>query len=288
MTHEEFRQLNPGYDPGPQVGVVGDAMIRHYLGVEDKRRVLEPYFEKTPKLTRLLDIGCGAGGYLLAAQELGCEAVGVEPSASHASVGRSLGLDVRDGYFEPTTFPPASFDLVVLSHVIEHIYEPMGFLRGIMPVVREGGTLIVMTPNSSSIVALLSLRYWVMLKPVDHVSMLSERSLRVAGAETLGELHFSRSEYQWEVLASLASAARTAIRGNGAAPAAPSEAAEPEEKVLKNSGIQWDPKRQARRLILAIAGLPLHLAAKALDREACLTMSITKRAGDDAPAGEAR
>ncbi|MBK6696357.1 MAG: class I SAM-dependent methyltransferase [Myxococcales bacterium] len=175
-----------------------------------KRELLRRY---TRPGARILDVGCGAGGYLLAARELGFEAMGVEPSDAHATIGRGLGLDIRSGYYRPGDFAEGGFDLVLTSHVVEHIYDPRPFLESLAGLVRPGGWLVAITPDSDCLPARLSGKHWVMLKPIDHVSMLTERALRRMGLERYGNVAFRRTSQDGEFFITLAAAARDAAQG---------------------------------------------------------------------------
>jgi SAM-dependent methyltransferase len=76
---------------------------------------------------RVADIGCGAGGTLLAFREAGGAVFGCDLGGTFLELGREHGLDLRHGSHE-TLVDAAPFDLVVLSHVIEHIPDPYAFL----------------------------------------------------------------------------------------------------------------------------------------------------------------
>lgn len=283
ISLSEYRALNPTYDPGPSIQSSSIQELRTFLAVQDRRKVLEPLVRRYPGSCDLLDVGCGAGGYLQAARELGCTAKGLEPSATHATVGRTLGLDIEQAYFEPGMFPDESFDLVILSHVIEHIYDPQAFLAELYRVVRPGGTLLVITPSADSLVARLSGREWVMLKPIDHVSMLSERSFESMGVHGWGEVKFSRSEFVWEPLASLASAALTTGKRVARSHQHPDKDRQAANsfgaRTQSNKQFAWY-RRAAVRGLFSLVGGPLHVMARLTRSEACLRMELRKPARD--------
>jgi SAM-dependent methyltransferase len=209
---------------------------------------------------------------LLAARDLGCEVLGVEPSERHSRTAREVfGLPVREGYFDAEAVLPDRFDLVILSHVIEHIFQPEAFLNVVMRVVIPGGLLVVVTPNADGSVARLTGRYWTMLKPMDHVSMLTPRAVRLMDLPEAAGLTIRQSEYVWEPLAGIVQALRDGVRerGDGAKPAA-----------VINADAATARRHHLRRFLLA-AGLlsaPLHAVNKVLAAQACLTIEIRKRA----------
>lgn len=101
---------------------------------------------------RLLDIGCAMGYFQLAAERQGWTTIGVELSQEQVAYAREvLGLDVYTGRFEDTDFEPASFDLVTLWSVIEHVPAPRRFLMQARTLLRPDGMLVLQTPNQGSL-----------------------------------------------------------------------------------------------------------------------------------------
>ncbi|PKO65725.1 MAG: hypothetical protein CVU23_07745, partial [Betaproteobacteria bacterium HGW-Betaproteobacteria-17] len=214
ISAEGYAALDVSYDPDPLLAQRSRQELRSLLRVDDKRAVLQratPRAGRKPR--RFIDIGCGQGGYLCAAQELGYEVVGVEPSPGHSEVAREVfGFAVETGYFTPGMFAKGSFDLAMLSHVIEHIYDPDAFLAGALELLAPGGTLVVVTPNAASTVALASGPWWTMLKPVDHVSMLAPRTVRHLASLTGHTVRVRTSEFPSEPATATLAAARDAVK----------------------------------------------------------------------------
>ena len=105
---------------------------------------------------RVLDAGCGPG-YLLAElrrRSPDAELYGLEMSAeSVASARRRLGKGaqiVQGSLAGPLVFPPASFDVVILTEVIEHLKAPEQTLRHLTPLLRPGGEFIITFPNGAA------------------------------------------------------------------------------------------------------------------------------------------
>jgi len=97
---------------------------------------------------RLLDVGCFEGRFLRDARELGWEVAGTEISDQAVAFAREEhGLDIHLGPLASHSFPPASFDAVVLNDVIEHLPDPRGALEEVARILRPGGSLYVWTPN---------------------------------------------------------------------------------------------------------------------------------------------
>jgi SAM-dependent methyltransferase len=146
---------------------------------ETARRILDrvsPHASAAP--VRLLDLGCWVGFLLSEASARGWETVGVEPSTFASGYARDrLGLDVRtDDLFE-AELPPASFDVVVLGDVIEHLIDPGAALDRIEPLLAPQGVLVMMLPDAGSRVArLLGKRWWSVIPT--HVQYFTRGSVR--------------------------------------------------------------------------------------------------------------
>lgn len=96
---------------------------------------------------RLLDVGAGCGTNTASYASLGWSTVGVEYSVAAAAVGRSAGLDIREGTLADQRFSPASFDGVLVNHVLEHVENPRATLLEFARILRPGGWLVIRLPN---------------------------------------------------------------------------------------------------------------------------------------------
>jgi len=104
-----------------------------------------------PVQGRLLDIGCGSGGFLELAQSCGWHVVGVEPDALAVQQATSRGLDVVHGSVDRLDGQLQVFDQITLSHVIEHLHHPAQVLSRCLELLKPGGRLWIETPNGLSI-----------------------------------------------------------------------------------------------------------------------------------------
>ena len=78
-----------------------------------------------PPSGRLLDVGCGSGAYGASLIRLGWEVYGIEPDAAAAERARRCGLCVVQAGVAACELPAASYDVVTLWHVLEHLDEPL-------------------------------------------------------------------------------------------------------------------------------------------------------------------
>lgn len=110
---------------------------------------------------QLLDVGCGTGKDLLRLQRSGWAVTGVEISPYAASLARArLGCEVVVGHFDDVGLEGRYFDVVRLSHVLEHLPSPRKSLEKVRRLLRPGGLLWLEVPNAGSVERRLFGRYW--------------------------------------------------------------------------------------------------------------------------------
>jgi 2-polyprenyl-3-methyl-5-hydroxy-6-metoxy-1,4-benzoquinol methylase len=100
-----------------------------------------------PRGKALLEVGCHAGVLLDRFRGQGWSVSGVEPDGRAANFAREhYGLDVKASTLEDAGYSPATFDAVVMLHVIEHLDDPAGTVEAIARALRPRGFLVVETP----------------------------------------------------------------------------------------------------------------------------------------------
>ena len=96
---------------------------------------------------RCLNVGCGFFHAYPQWKHLGrWEACDVEPRCLEV-VSRRYPEVVVSQCGDFPDYPPASFDVIVSTEVIEHILDPLPWLRHVMGLLREGGVAVFSTPN---------------------------------------------------------------------------------------------------------------------------------------------
>lgn len=133
---------------------------------------------------RALDIGCGNGSYLSYLKHYGWSVAGVE--MSHAAAGmakEAFGIDVFVGNVRDAGFSAHSFDFVHMSHVIEHVPDPVDVLRTVSGLLKPTGSLYIETPNEASCGAKACGQLWFPWDPPRHLVVFSPQTLRAAVRE---------------------------------------------------------------------------------------------------------
>lgn len=95
-----------------------------------------------------LDLGSGSGEFMFLAREIGIDCIGIEPNTAYANYCREkLGLNVLVQAIEDTSFPAGKFDLIRLSHVLEHMRDPVRSLATLRNWLADDGLLYIEVPN---------------------------------------------------------------------------------------------------------------------------------------------
>ncbi len=126
---------------------------------------------------RLLEAGCSVG-YFLNAARVDFEVAGLEPSSWARGIARErFKLECHAEPLESAPLPPASFDVVAMIDVIEHLTRPKAALAAAAGLLKPGAVLYLVTPDISSLSAKILGPYWWGLRPA-HIQYFSEASLR--------------------------------------------------------------------------------------------------------------
>ena len=107
--------------------------------------------ENHSKPGKMLDIGCGNGHLMEAAQRRGWSVQGYDvDQASTQKVADRLGVEVAHGDFHSCDLGD-DYDLVAMHQVLEHLKEPNKYLEKIHSLLNDGGILFVAVPNIRSL-----------------------------------------------------------------------------------------------------------------------------------------
>ena len=128
---------------------------------------------------RLLDIGCGNGDFLALAKEAGWNVFGCDPDPSARSIASQSGAEIRAGGAEAWLESAGSFDAVTMSHVLEHVPDPVTTLQEVHALLRPGGFLYLELPNIEAIGHEFYGQFWRGLEVPRHLSLPSRRLLHL-------------------------------------------------------------------------------------------------------------
>lgn len=145
---------------------------------DDKRRF--KFLKSRIKGKKILDFGCGNGGFLSAISDCGQKsaslACGVELQKSMFEYFENKNLKV----FEDIQEIDEKFDYITLFHVLEHIKDPAEMLKNIGEKLEKNGQIIIEVPNSNDALitiykskAFMDFTYWGC-----HLFVFNEKTLR--------------------------------------------------------------------------------------------------------------
>lgn len=117
---------------------------------------------------KILDIGTGGGMFLEVMRSLGWETYGVDISAIAVKKLKERGFKAFYGELEQTKLASDFFDVVRASFVMEHVRNPLIFLREIRRILKPRGKAIICVPNFGSFQSKYFQENWGMLTIPQH------------------------------------------------------------------------------------------------------------------------
>ncbi|MCC2671072.1 MAG: methyltransferase, partial [Armatimonadetes bacterium] len=129
--------------------------------LRDMVRKFDPYRQEG----HLLDVGFGAGLLLETAEEAGWQCWGTEISPPALVKARARGWRVLEGDLCRIQLPGDLFDVICLIEVLEHLPNPMEYIRQALHLLRPGGIMYATTPNGCSLNARMLGLPWSIFSP---------------------------------------------------------------------------------------------------------------------------
>jgi SAM-dependent methyltransferase len=109
------------------------------------------YLRSLDKHIKFLDVGCGLGFGLAYADRFDCELYATEfDSGALEFVASQFKVKTFQGDVWSARFPDGFFDFVHMSHVIEHVLDPRGYVQEMKRITKAGGYIAIGTPDISS------------------------------------------------------------------------------------------------------------------------------------------
>jgi len=163
-------------------------LIQHYSGVVDPEynqesegrgenfiRILK-LMERLRRKGDLLDVGAATGILMELAEKRGWKTWGVEASKWAFNIAEKRGLRVLNGDF--LSYPEdKKFDAITMVDIIEHMATPGKTLEKAKNLLKEGGLLVIVTPDIGSFTARIMGKRWWHLRPA-HVNFFSRKTIK--------------------------------------------------------------------------------------------------------------
>lgn len=133
--------------------------------IEKQIELIKIYFHKD---SNILEIGCGEGILLDELFKHGFQNVeGIEPSRYAAIRGEKKELKIINAFFDPDKVTK-KYDLVIMSHVFEHIEQPVGFLENISTILNPKGSIMLTQTNYKGLIPRWQKEKWYAWVPEQH------------------------------------------------------------------------------------------------------------------------
>lgn len=141
-----------------------------------------------------LEVGCGSG-YLLHLLKLrgAARCLGIEPSPLARLGSKKYQLEIRQEFYEPGKLAE-KFDVVFTTCVLEHIRQPLTFLRGLKACIKPGGMLFTAVPDCELGLSIGDVGHLAHL----HVAYFTHRSLKQLYRKLgFDKIDFTTTGYGW-------------------------------------------------------------------------------------------
>jgi len=126
---------------------------------------------------KILDFGCGLGGYSARLNQLGFSCTGADFNEKYLAIAKSLGVEVYQVKGLKLDFPDNYFDTSILIEVLEHLADPLMILKEIKRVSKNNVLLTV--PNCTQANRLLTSQVaFEHMLDLDHKNYFTAATLR--------------------------------------------------------------------------------------------------------------
>ena len=179
----DLRYVDVGDDPGLTdyyEGYYGEHSPVVPPSVRDRLLRLVSTFEPYRSTGRLLDVGFGAGWLMRAAAELGWSCWGTELATESMEAARSEGWQAFEGDLLTAGFPSRHFDVITLVEVLEHLVDPLTYIKEAARLLRPRGLLYGTTPNGGSANARVLGLNWSIYAAPEHLQLFTQSALKDA------------------------------------------------------------------------------------------------------------
>jgi SAM-dependent methyltransferase len=195
------------------------AAADEYLWTEDSASsagewlsAVDRSLKSLPAHSMVIDLGCGNGLLLSRFRARGWHLVGIDSSQSGVQIARKKYPDIRfesaDATDDLSFVGYGSFDAVISTDVIEHIFLPRKYVANCFKVLKPGGTLVITTPYhgyAKNLAIALTNRWDSHLQPLQdfgHIKFWSVDSLSAllfdAGFQRISWQGLGRVSHLWK------------------------------------------------------------------------------------------
>ncbi len=131
-----------------------------------------------PKNADILEIGSATGLFLKCMDSFGFKSTGIDLCKDSVEYGKKrYGVNLINGRLEDIELKNNSFDFIHFSHLLEHLNDPVTFLRKINDLLKKDGIALLTTPNSKGLFARFYKESWRCIVD-DHLFIFNKSNLK--------------------------------------------------------------------------------------------------------------
>lgn len=147
----------------------GNSYTTHVLQIEKLTRSL-----RGSNATRVLDFGCGYGGFLRMCSLYGFEAYGVDRSSAKRENNKFV--NIFENIEDVSEMPP--FHALTLFEVLEHLDDPHNLMLQLRDLLVPGGILVLETPNCSGVDNIKTRYDYDKIHPLEHINAFTPKTMK--------------------------------------------------------------------------------------------------------------
>lgn len=152
-----------------------------YGGTKEAKFLLSKIKKLIPPPAKLADVACGNGHHLKVALNLGYDILGIEISNSALEICKKVqGVDnkklIYASFEEIEGLEIESFDVIIMSQVLEHVIDPNIWINKAYKLLRNDGVLCIAVPNHASIESKILRKKYGFYCPPEHINFFKPQS----------------------------------------------------------------------------------------------------------------
>ncbi|MDD7885971.1 bifunctional 2-polyprenyl-6-hydroxyphenol methylase/3-demethylubiquinol 3-O-methyltransferase UbiG [Flavivirga sp. 57AJ16] len=151
--------------------------VYHFIRRISLKKKLKLINSFSYKEKNLLDIGCGTGDFLQTAKQNNWKVYGIEPNKQARNIANKKTNDAVFKIEQLLKFDPASFDVITLWHVLEHLPNLEDHITIFKKLLKPNGTLIIAVPNYKSYDAKYYKEFWAAYDVPRHLWHFNKKSI---------------------------------------------------------------------------------------------------------------
>jgi 2-polyprenyl-3-methyl-5-hydroxy-6-metoxy-1,4-benzoquinol methylase len=132
-----------------------------------------------PENAKVLEVGSATGLFLKYMNAHGFNSIGLEICKESVEYGKKhFGVNLINKSLNEVNFSSNSFDFIHFSHLIEHLNDPVFFIKNVTGLLKPGGYILLTTPNSAGLFAKIFCESWRCIVD-DHLFIFNKKNLKI-------------------------------------------------------------------------------------------------------------